>query len=76
MAGAATRKSASSQPDRSKAAATRSSKATKSPEPSIEQLVDYYRDMLVIRRFEEEAVAAALVKVRNRRVRRRFDGTP
>ena len=58
MARSATTKSTASRPDPAKAAAARSTRSTKSakpPEASIDDLVGYYRDMLVIRRFEEKA---------------------
>ena len=58
MARAATTKSTASRPGPAKAAAARSTRSTKSakpPEASVDDLVGYYRDMLVIRRFEEKA---------------------
>ena len=58
MARAATTKSTTSRSGPAKAATSgsnRSTKAAKSSEPSIEKLIGYYKDMLVIRRFEEKA---------------------
>ncbi|GHD47489.1 pyruvate dehydrogenase E1 component subunit alpha [Thalassobaculum fulvum] len=58
MARAATAKSTTSRSGPAKAApsrSTRSSKASRQSEPSIDELLGYYKDMLVIRRFEEKA---------------------
>ena len=55
MAGAATQTSTSSRGKSTAARSTPPTKKSTSSEPSVEQLVDYYRDMLVIRRFEEKA---------------------
>ncbi len=58
MARAATKKSTTSRSGPAKAATSRSTRSTKtagSSEPPIEELIGYYKDMLVIRRFEEKA---------------------
>src|SRR3546814_10684622 len=58
MARAATAKSTTSRSGPAKAATSRSNRSSKSAkplEPSIDDLIGFYRDMLVIRRFEEKA---------------------
>ena len=58
MARAAASKSTTSRSGPAKAATARSTRSSKSAtpsEPSIDDLIGYYKDMLVIRRFEEKA---------------------